>query len=155
MIESSTTPALPDAVLKPAIQQLRDQALARQQSGIWSVISMPTCRHRRSPAPSTNRCRGSEDRKPLTMSDQMAPLKALIFDIKKFAIHDGPGSRTTVFFKGCPLSCWSLFTCCGDRPDSFHYFVTSNYSISNTAPLRLPRRVSGKFKQIAIDWSGK
>ncbi len=36
----------------------------------------------------------------------MAPLKALIFDIKKFAIHDGPGIRTTVFFKGCPLACW-------------------------------------------------
>ena len=33
-------------------------------------------------------------------------LKALIFDIKKFAIHDGPGIRTTVFFKGCPLACW-------------------------------------------------
>jgi pyruvate formate lyase activating enzyme len=29
-----------------------------------------------------------------------------IFDIKKFALHDGPGIRTTVFFKGCPLSCW-------------------------------------------------
>ena len=28
-----------------------------------------------------------------------------IFDIKKFAIHDGPGIRTTVFFKGCPLGC--------------------------------------------------
>ncbi|MEA1994369.1 MAG: glycyl-radical enzyme activating protein [Euryarchaeota archaeon] len=30
----------------------------------------------------------------------------MIFDIKKFAVHDGPGIRTTVFFKGCPLSCW-------------------------------------------------
>ena len=29
-----------------------------------------------------------------------------IFDLKKFTIHDGPGIRTTVFFKGCPLSCW-------------------------------------------------
>jgi glycyl-radical enzyme activating protein len=28
-----------------------------------------------------------------------------IFDIKRFAVHDGPGIRTTVFFKGCPLSC--------------------------------------------------
>ncbi|MDP7289167.1 MAG: glycyl-radical enzyme activating protein [Phycisphaerae bacterium] len=28
-----------------------------------------------------------------------------IFDIKKFALHDGPGIRTTVFCKGCPLSC--------------------------------------------------
>lgn len=29
----------------------------------------------------------------------------LIFDIKKFAINDGPGIRLTVFFKGCNLSC--------------------------------------------------
>jgi len=28
-----------------------------------------------------------------------------VFDIKRFAVHDGPGLRTTVFFKGCPLSC--------------------------------------------------
>jgi pyruvate formate lyase activating enzyme len=30
----------------------------------------------------------------------------IVFDIKKFSIHDGPGIRTTVFFKGCPLNCW-------------------------------------------------
>ncbi|NIQ06331.1 MAG: glycyl-radical enzyme activating protein [Candidatus Korarchaeota archaeon] len=29
-----------------------------------------------------------------------------IFDIKRFAIHDGSGIRTTVFLKGCPLHCW-------------------------------------------------
>lgn len=33
-------------------------------------------------------------------------LSGIIFDIKKYSIHDGPGIRTTVFFKGCPLSCW-------------------------------------------------
>jgi pyruvate formate lyase activating enzyme len=32
--------------------------------------------------------------------------KGYIFDIKKYSIHDGPGIRTTVFFKGCPLNCW-------------------------------------------------
>jgi pyruvate formate lyase activating enzyme len=28
-----------------------------------------------------------------------------LFDIKRFAIHDGPGIRTTLFMKGCPLHC--------------------------------------------------
>ena len=32
-------------------------------------------------------------------------MKGLIFDIKRYSIHDGPGLRTTVFFKGCPLRC--------------------------------------------------
>lgn len=30
---------------------------------------------------------------------------ALIFDIKRYALHDGPGIRTTLFLKGCPLRC--------------------------------------------------
>ena len=32
-------------------------------------------------------------------------MRGLIFDIQRFSIHDGPGIRTTVFFKGCPLAC--------------------------------------------------
>lgn len=32
-------------------------------------------------------------------------MKATVFGIKRFAVHDGDGIRTTVFFKGCPLSC--------------------------------------------------
>lgn len=35
------------------------------------------------------------------MMEQRVP----IFNIERFAIHDGPGIRTTVFFQGCPLKC--------------------------------------------------
>jgi pyruvate formate lyase activating enzyme len=31
--------------------------------------------------------------------------KAVIYNVMRYSIHDGPGIRTTVFFKGCPLSC--------------------------------------------------
>ena len=40
-------------------------------------------------------------------------IRGLIFNIQRFSVHDGPGIRTTVFMKGCPLSCkW----CC--NPES-------------------------------------
>ena len=33
-------------------------------------------------------------------------LNGIIFNIQRYSIHDGPGIRTTVFLKGCPLSCY-------------------------------------------------
>lgn len=33
-------------------------------------------------------------------------MKGLVYDIKRYAVHDGPGLRSTVFFKGCPMRCW-------------------------------------------------
>lgn len=32
-------------------------------------------------------------------------LTGTVFDIQRFSLHDGPGIRTIVFLKGCPLSC--------------------------------------------------
>ena len=33
-------------------------------------------------------------------------MNGIIFNIQRFSIHDGPGVRTTVFLKGCNLSCF-------------------------------------------------
>ena len=39
-----------------------------------------------------------------------------LFDIQSFAVHDGPGIRTLVFLKGCPLACaW----CCNPESHAF------------------------------------
>lgn len=35
----------------------------------------------------------------------MSEITARLFHIQKFSLHDGPGIRTVVFFKGCPLRC--------------------------------------------------
>lgn len=49
-------------------------------------------------------------------------MKGRIFDIQRFSIHDGPGIRTTVFFKGCPLRClW-----CGN-PESISPYPSLSY----------------------------
>ena len=37
--------------------------------------------------------------------DRTGPLTGRIFNIQRFSVQDGPGIRTTVFMKGCPLAC--------------------------------------------------
>lgn len=42
----------------------------------------------------------------------------VVFNIQKFSIHDGPGIRTTIFFKGCPLRCkWC------HNPEGINYHI--------------------------------
>jgi len=44
---------------------------------------------------------------------ELKHVEGIIFDIQRYSLHDGPGLRTNVFFKGCPLRCkW----CC--NPES-------------------------------------
>jgi pyruvate formate lyase activating enzyme len=39
------------------------------------------------------------------MQDDLAEGRGVVFNIQRFSIHDGPGIRTTVFLKGCPMHC--------------------------------------------------
>lgn len=51
-----------------------------------------------------------------TALQHTAETTACIWDVKPYALHDGPGIRTTVFFKGCPLRCrW----CCNPESQQF------------------------------------
>jgi pyruvate formate lyase activating enzyme len=51
------------------------------------------------------------------MRGDIAEASGVVFNIQRFSIHDGPGIRTTVFLKGCPLRCrW----CC--NPESLRPF---------------------------------
>ena len=52
------------------------------------------------------------------MDQSILSVKGRIFDIQRFSTHDGPGIRTIVFLKGCPLRCrW----CC--NPESQEYGI--------------------------------
>jgi pyruvate formate lyase activating enzyme len=47
---------------------------------------------------------------------ELAMLQGTVFDIQTYSLHDGPGIRTTVFLKGCPLACvWC------QNPESQHH----------------------------------
>lgn len=49
---------------------------------------------------------------------------ALISDVKRYALHDGPGVRTSIFFKGCPLHClWC------DNPETQEMHEELNYYV--------------------------
>ena len=45
--------------------------------------------------------------------------KGMIFNIQKFSVNDGPGIRTVVFFKGCPLHCaW-----CANPESQYSFYI--------------------------------
>ncbi|MDR1469570.1 MAG: glycyl-radical enzyme activating protein [Spirochaetaceae bacterium] len=65
-------------------------------------------------------------------------MNGLLFNMQKFSLHDGPGIRTVVFFKGCPLCCaWCSNPesqradplLLGDGPDSRFYSLEETVAI--------------------------
>ena len=71
-------------------------------------------------------------------------MEGLVFEIRRFTVHDGPGIRCTIFFKGCPLSC-----CWCHNPES-----QSTLPQASTKKIKLEGRifqdseVSGKWMTI-------
>ncbi|RJP25916.1 MAG: glycyl-radical enzyme activating protein [Candidatus Omnitrophota bacterium] len=57
-------------------------------------------------------------------------VEGIIFDIKRYAVHDGPGIRTTVFLQGCPLKCWWCHNPEGLRDWPNETFVKQSYAKS-------------------------
>ncbi len=56
----------------------------------------------------------------------------ILFDISKYAVHDGPGIRTTIFFKGCPLDCrWC------QNPESKKPTPEADINIKRSKPAKL------------------
>ena len=70
-------------------------------------------------------------------------MEGTIFYIKKYAIHDGPGIRTTIFMKGCPLDCWWCHNPEGRSPEI------------EIIKLKIPKIISGISNQKKEESFGK
>ncbi len=86
----------------------------------------------------------------------------LIFNIQKFSIHDGPGIRTVVFFKGCPLKCewcsnpesqnpniqiyWDKDSKRGYDKDYIEVMETSNLNVSRKGEIKIDNNFLNKYK---------
>jgi pyruvate formate lyase activating enzyme len=66
-------------------------------------------------------------------------ISGMIFDIKRYAIQDGPGIRTAVFLKGCPLDCWWCHNPEGQRAQPQLMFRSNRCKSSKACLLACPR----------------
>lgn len=80
------------------------------------------------------------------MDQNLLYVKGRIFNIQRFSIHDGPGIRTIVFLKGCPLRCrW----CC--NPESQDYQVENITTAGVTKPVGRDVTVGEVLDEISRD----
>jgi len=72
----------------------------------------------------------------------------LISNIQRFSLHDGPGIRTTVFFKGCSLHCpWCA------NPENIHCSIESYKELSNKANFGYYITLQDLYEKILLDRS--
>lgn len=66
--------------------------------------------------------------------------RAAVINIQKYSIHDGPGIRTTVFFKGCPLKCWWCHNPESQNPDHEIMFFKERCTNCGVCIKRCPQK---------------
>ena len=76
----------------------------------------------------------------------------IIFDIKRYAINDGPGIRTAVFFKGCPLECWWCHNPEGQSRQPQLMFRSNRCKFSRTCLTVCPRGAISWKSGSVTDW---
>jgi pyruvate formate lyase activating enzyme len=75
-----------------------------------------------------------------------------IFDIKRYAINDGPGIRTAVFLKGCPLECWWCHNPEGQSSEPQLMFRSNRCKASKACLEVCPKRAI-RWEEVSItDW---
>lgn len=72
-------------------------------------------------------------------------MEGLVFNIQRFTVNDGPGIRSTVFFKGCPLSC-----CWCHNPESQGGFPEKSTTILKVGSRKFTEEViTGKLMTVS------
>ena len=76
-------------------------------------------------------------------------IKGIVFNVQRFSLHDGPGIRTTIFLKGCPLKCW---WCSNPESQCFEIEYAQNgeifgYEISSEEIMKIVKRDLAFYKR--------
>jgi pyruvate formate lyase activating enzyme len=82
-------------------------------------------------------------------------MNGIVFDIKRFAVHDGPGIRTSVFLKGCPLKCIWCQNPEGNAGDSELWYFENKcvhcYACIGACPEQALEKSGDDIQSIVID----
>ncbi|APQ73222.1 glycyl-radical enzyme activating protein [Clostridium botulinum] len=81
--------------------------------------------------------------------------KSTIVNIQKFSVHDGPGIRTTVFFKGCPLNCWWCHNPETQRREHEIMFFEERCTACGICVKRCPQKIITMKNNIPVVDEGK